>query len=162
MQQLVEREIDGNGGMASTRADDRGKHQRTVKVNIAESPLSWLATRKLIDRRQLEAGERLRADFEAASLGPRITMKWDPAGHCRAARSSGDLHHASIANLSAKKRFDDALRAVGPGLNDIMWRVVCAGEGLATAEKGLGWPSRAGKVVLALALDRLAAHYGLP
>ena len=52
-----------------------------------------------------------------------------------------------------------ALAAVGPGLSDILWRVACEGEGLAEAEKGLGWPVRAGKLVLGLALDRLATHY---
>jgi hypothetical protein len=35
------------------------------------------------------------------------------------------------------------------------------GEGLETAERALGWPSRAGKLVLRLALDRLATHYRL-
>jgi hypothetical protein len=43
----------------------------------------------------------------------------------------------------------------------VLWRIVCAGEGLAAAEKALGWPSRAGKLVLGLALDRLADHYQL-
>ena len=52
--------------------------------------------------------------------------------------------------------------AVGPGLADVLWRVVCAGEGLPVAERALGWPARAGRVVLTLALDRLAAHYRLP
>ena len=41
----------------------------------------------------------------------------------------------------------------------MLWRVVCAGEGLETAERALGWPVRAGKLVLQLALDRLVVHY---
>ncbi len=49
----------------------------------------------------------------------------------------------------------------GPGLADVLWRVVCDGEGMETAEKALGWPARAGRVVLTLALDRLADFYGL-
>ena len=49
--------------------------------------------------------------------------------------------------------------APDPGLSDILWRVVCAGEGMRDAETALGWPARAGKVVLTLALDRLAGYY---
>ena len=56
-------------------------------------------------------------------------------------------------------RFHDAVASAGPGLADILWRVVCAGEGMREAETALGWPARAGKLVLALALDRIADHY---
>ena len=48
---------------------------------------------------------------------------------------------------------------MGAGLSDILWRVACEGEGLSEAEKGLGWPTRAGKLVLGMALDRLAIYY---
>ena len=47
----------------------------------------------------------------------------------------------------------------GSGLADILWRVVCAGESLPAAEKGLSWPVRSGKLVLSLALDRVADFY---
>jgi hypothetical protein len=43
----------------------------------------------------------------------------------------------------------------------VLWRVVCAGEGLEAAEKALGWPKRAGKLVLLMALDRVSDFYGL-
>jgi hypothetical protein len=61
--------------------------------------------------------------------------------------------------IDAKRRFNDALNAAGPGLADILWRIVCAGEGMRDAETALGWPARAGKVVLTLALDRIADYY---
>ena len=64
--------------------------------------------------------------------------------------------------MAARERFDGAIRAAGPGLADILWRVACAGEGLAAAEKALCWPSRAGKLVLTLALDRVADWYRVP
>ena len=56
-------------------------------------------------------------------------------------------------------RFDAAVAEAGPGLADILWRVVCAGEGMREAETALGWPARAGKLVLQIALDRVADYY---
>src|ERR687885_1810244 len=50
---------------------------RSVTVNMAESPLGWLFARGHVSRRQYDAGERLRADWERAQLAPRMTMAWD-------------------------------------------------------------------------------------
>ncbi len=151
-QQLVERGLE-DGRL--TDAPRRGG--RSVRVNMAESPLSWLRARGLIDLRRFEAGERLRADYEKASLGARVTMRWDAAP--RGGR--GPALTPAEAQLAAKRRFDAAVAAAGPGLADVLWRVVCAGEGLPAAEKALGWPARAGRLVLGLALDRVADHYRL-
>ena len=136
----------------------RGGGARRVTVNVAESPLGWLKARGLVDARQFEAGERLRGDYEIASLAPRVTMRWVPRVD---GSGSGDAPDPVMAQIAGKRRFDAAVDAVGPGLNDVLWRVVCAGEKLPMAEKALGWPARAGRVVLSLALDRLAGHYGL-
>lgn len=153
MRELVERRF--ADGRVQAEAPVRGG--RSVTVNLRESPLTWLKSRGHVDARQYEAGERLRADFETASLGARVTMRWDasPRG------GRGEAIDPTLAQIAAKRRFDAAAAAVGPGLRDVLWRVVCANEGLAAAEKGLGWPARAGKLVLGLALDRLADHYGL-
>ena len=152
---LVERSIDL--GIAAGRRDARPA--RSVTVNLAESPLGWLFARGLVTQRQFDAGERLRADWERAQLSPRITMAWDAAPMANGrggAAGTPDLHGAQI---DAKKRFQAAVDAAGPGLADILWRVVCAGEGVRDAETALGWPARAGKLVLTLALDRVAAYY---
>jgi hypothetical protein len=155
MRRLVERAIDGEGRVSASPATGRG---RSVTVNLAESPLAWLAARGLLDARQVEAGERLRADYETAQLAPSVTMRWS-------ARVDGgggtDRLDPATAQIAGKRRFDAAIGAVGPGLADMLWRVVCAGEGLPVAERAMGWPVRAGRVVLTLALDRLAAHYRL-
>ena len=51
-------------------------------VDAAESPLVWLARRKTRDGRpliapeQLQAGERLRAEFTRAQMTPRVTSNW--------------------------------------------------------------------------------------
>jgi len=139
MRELVERGFDARGIVASEHARGRG-HGRTATVNLAESPLGWLRSRRLVDARQFEAGERLRADYERAALAPSVTMRWE-------ARVDGGG--------------GDALDGAGRGLSDVLWRVICAGEGLPVAERGLGWPQRSGRVVLTIALDRLADHYGL-
>lgn len=65
----------------------------------------------------------------------------------------------SGSQIDAKRRFHSAIDAAGPGLSDILWRVVCSGEGMREAETALGWPARAGKLVLTLALDRVADYY---
>lgn len=157
MRELVERSlVDGR-----VQPDAARRGGRSVTVNLRESPLSWLRSRGHVDARQFEAGERLRDDYEMASLGPSVTMRWDTAPRAPGRRGAPDALDPTLAQIAAKRRFDASVAAVGPGLSDILWRVVCAGEGLAAAEKALAWPSRAGKLVLCLALDRLVDHYGL-
>jgi Domain of unknown function (DUF6456) len=138
----------------------RGRPARSVSVNAAESPLGWLRSRGHISDRQLQAGEQLRGDWERAQLAPSVTMRWDAAPVARNRGGSGDWHPME-AQLRAKERFQAAVDAAGPGLSDILWRVVCAGEGMRDAETALGWPARAGKLVLTLALDRVADYYRL-
>jgi hypothetical protein len=139
--------------------DGRGRPFRSVTVNLAESPLGWLHSRGHVSRRQFEAGERLRADWERAQLAPRVTMAWDAAPISRTRGGSAPVIDLNGSQLDAKCRFEDAVAAAGPGLKDILWRVVCAGEGMREAETALGWPARAGKLVLSLALDRVADYY---
>jgi hypothetical protein len=136
-----------------------GAAPRSVTINLAESPLGWLFSRNLVNRRQFEAGERLRSDWERAQLAPRVTMAWDAAPVSRGRGGSAAAPDLNGAQLDAKRRFDAAVAAAGPGLADILWRIVCAGEGMREAETALGWPARAGKLVLTLALDRVADFY---
>ena len=151
--QMVERELTEEGPIRGSGA--KGK-RRTVTVNLAESPLSWLHSRGHIDERLFDAGERLRDDYERAQLSANVTMRWDPVR----VRSTGEQGLSSTERqIAAKARFDGALREAGSGLQDILWRVVCAGEGLPAAEKQLGWPARSGKLVLKLALERVADFY---
>jgi hypothetical protein len=86
-------------------------------------------------------------------------MQWDAPPPGRQARGAPEEATPTMRQLAARRRFDAATQAAGPGLRDILWRVVCAGEGMREAETALGWPARAGKLVLQMALDRLADHY---
>jgi hypothetical protein len=134
--------------------------EREVTVDEGESPLTRLRTRKLIDAVQCEAGERLRRDYTLAQLSPRLGVDLTAPivlGK-RGAQRSDTLTETVLA---AKQRFSLAMRAVGPGLSDLLFDVCCHLAGLEDAERSYGWPSRAGRVVLVIALDRLVLHYGM-
>jgi len=86
-------------------------------------------------------------------------MKWDAPPAEGGARGAPLPNDPSEAQLAAKRRFEAAVAAVESGLGDVLWRIVCAGEGMREAEQALGWPARSGRLVLGLALDRLADFY---
>jgi hypothetical protein len=155
---LLEERTIGDDEAPKSRGTRR-RPARSVTVNLAESPLGWLHSRGLVSQRQFDAGERLRADWERAQLPQRVTMSWDAAPVSGRRGGSGLGIDASGAQIDAKRRFHEAIDAAGPGLADILWRVVCSGEGMREAESALGWPARAGKLVLTLALDRVANYY---
>ncbi len=142
--------------------------RRTAIVNEAESPLRWLASRKdrsgapMLAAFQVEAGERLRTDYQFAGLTARVTASWSPIAQSGA--SCGAPSDAAAMQehiLAARQRVVRALAAVGPELSGILVDVCCHLKGLEEAEKTEGWPQRSGKVVLQMALTRLARHYGL-
>ncbi len=143
----------------------------TTAINPAESPLAWLRRRKdkdgasLISQAQFDAGERLRADFWFAQMTPRVTMSWSAVSPGQRRRKSGMAFRSdadmSDAIASARERVRRALATVGPELAGILIDVCCHLKGLEDAERAAGWPQRSGKVVLQLALTRLARHYGI-
>jgi hypothetical protein len=138
---------------------DEGGEETSVIVNEGESPLGWLHARGAIDHIQLQAGERLRRDYTLAQLEPRVCIDLSAP----VVLGSGHINAAFVSDtaLAAKQRFSKAMSAVGPGLSNLLFDVCCALKGLEAAEKSQGWPRRSGKVVLAIALGRLAAHYGI-
>lgn len=136
-----------------------------VTMDDAESPLAWLARRRgrdgqaLIAPHQFQAGERLRADFTRAQLMPRTTADWSsPISSDRRAAPGGD----SVADgtIAARQRVNAALEAVGPEFSGLLVDLCCFLKGLEDIERARSWPARSAKVVLQLALDRLARHYG--
>ncbi len=134
-----------------------------------ESPLDWLYRRRdkqgrpLLSDHAFKAGERLRADFWFAAMTPRITASWSPVSSERCAQRSapGDGLDMSDNVVAAKQRVRQALAAVGPELSGILIDVCCHEKGIEDSEREVGWPVRSGRIVLQLALERLARHYGL-
>ncbi len=137
-----------------------------AETNEAETTLGWLARRKgvggkpLVSEIQVEAGERLRKDFTLAQLNPRVTADWSMAlGPDGGGRRLRDPAEVTDRALAARERFARAVGAVGVGLSGVLVEVCCNQRGLEEIERGFGWPQRAAKVVLQIALDRLAEHY---
>jgi hypothetical protein len=141
------------------RTDPEGR-ERLLTVNEGESPLGRLKSRGLIDGVQFDAGEKLRRDYTLAGLTPRLGVDLAaPLLTGSRAVPSGQLLTDTV--LAAKQRFAQAMRAAGPGLGDLLFDVCCHGVGLEEAEGARAWPSRSARVVLAIALERLALHYGM-
>jgi hypothetical protein len=155
-----------HGGILPARRVDESGTGRTY-VNEAESPLAWLARRKGPDGRpfistlQLAAGERLRADFTRAGLTPRVTANW--TAPVAQGRRAGGEEAAAFSDLviAAKERFTRTLDAVGPEFAGLLLDICCFLKGLEVIERERRWPPRAARIVLSLALDRLARHYGI-
>jgi hypothetical protein len=135
-----------------------------AKFDESESPLIWLARRKgtdgrpLIDPHHLQAGERLRSDFTLAQMMPRTTANW----HAAVAGRHRDQTSGHITDrvVAAGQRLRLALDAAGPEFSGLLIDVCCFLKKLDIVERERRWPARSAKVVLLLALERLARHYG--
>jgi hypothetical protein len=131
----------------------------TVNVNELESPLARLRFRGQLTPVQYEAGERLRQDFTMAGLMPRLCADLSaPISNSARGAAPAPMTEKLIA---ARQRFRLAMASVGPGLSDLLFDVCCHLKGLEAVEATYEWPVRSAKVVLQIALDRLAAHYGI-
>jgi len=139
-----------------------------ARKNPAESPVGWLFNRRdshgnpLISEAQFRAGERLREDFWFAQMTPSVTQSWSATAANGAGRRAAPGAGVDLADnvVAAGERVRRALSAVGPELAGVLIDVCCHLKGLEAVERGAGWPQRSGKIVLGLALDVLARHYG--
>jgi hypothetical protein len=139
----------------------------SVLVNDGESPLAWLARRKgrdgrtMISPNQFIAGERLRADFTRGHLSPRLTSDWSAPTAGRSRSFAGGAGEMTDLIVASRQRLRLAMEACGPEFSGLLMDVCCFLRGLEQVERERGWPLRSAKIVLQLALDRLARHYGL-
>lgn len=154
-----------HGEIAKVRPEPGGG---SAFASLDESPVATLARRAgrsgkpWLQAHEAAAAERLRRDFEVGQLQPRVTANWSAS--VSDGRRTGDnsgLGDLTDMALGARLRFDRAVGDVGPELAGVLIDVCCFLKGLETVERERQWPARSAKLVLRLALERLARHYGL-
>jgi len=107
-----------------------------------------------------QAASRLMRGFERARLAQRVTMSYDPA------RIGGPRGHSGQAELAdsaadARKRLAELARSLPRDCWSVLFDVCGFDRGLQEVEAERAWPRRSAKLVLRVALDQLAALYGL-
>jgi hypothetical protein len=110
----------------------------------------------------LAAADRLEQMIGRALLSPRLTMSYDGVNSGRRGKG-GSNHAAEMSDTAAEAR--QKLNALARKLPADCWNVafdVCGmGKRLQTIETERSWPRRGAKLVLRVALDLLAAEWGL-
>ncbi|WP_316858069.1 DUF6456 domain-containing protein [uncultured Cohaesibacter sp.] len=159
---------DKSAGQAAAKVQLRS----SVRVKRAESPLQQLASRTRTDGSryltvsQIQAGERLRSDFERGQLAGKTGINWDRLGETagatsRNARVQNSSECLSGGALDARQRFRKAMSHVGEEFADPLIDFCCFLKGLEDIERSRQWPARSAKQILAMGLSCLARHYGL-
>jgi hypothetical protein len=137
------------------------------RMNDAESPLLWLHRRKggdgrpLLDEAGFLAGERFRRDVTQAAMLPSVTTNWSRMESSSGRALPRDPALASDTVIAARERVRAAFRLLGSDMGNFVLDVCAFLVPLQEAEARRSWPPRFGKLVLRMALARLAAHYGL-
>ena len=137
------------------------------RINEAESPLAWLHSRtgadggKLIDDAAFLAGERFRRDVTQAAMLPSVTTNWSRMEATGSRASPHDPALASDAVIAARQRVRAAFQVLGRDMGHFVLDICGFLVPLQQAEMQRSWPARSGKLVLKLALARLASHYGI-
>lgn len=152
-------------GAPTTWSNDRDEDRPVKRYTLAESPLIALARRRdksgkpFLNDDLVAAGERLREDFELAQMGLQDRKIWEQ--YLMQIEDGSTVASPSFRNKKQKAAHDrtrDALRDLGPGLGHAVLRCCCFLEGIETTEKEMDWAARSGKIVLKIALQRLAFH----
>lgn len=146
--------------------DEAGRDIPVVRRSEASPLARWIrpgpdGSVPLLDRAEFEAGERLRADHARSTMSQRLTADWTAPPRSGSGRGPAGPEDAPLAVLAAKDRVMDALAALGPGLDRVVFAACIRETGLTRIEREECWPKRSAKIALKLGLTRLAVHYGM-
>ncbi|MBL1431308.1 MAG: hypothetical protein COA60_007375 [Robiginitomaculum sp.] len=154
--QLEEREVfSDDGGFTA------------VRVNVEASPLLKMYRqrdkfgKRFLSDREFAAGEKLRNDYACSNMGRMSGSNWTGVARDKSVALSVTFADGNINAIDAKRRVMEALAWSGPMLDRVLFSVLLREQGLNSLEMDRHWPSRSAKIVLKIALARLALHYGL-
>jgi Domain of unknown function (DUF6456) len=152
----LHRQGDEPANTASVRADGASVLQRLRRRRDALG-------KPLLTAIQVDAGERLAADFLRGQMMPRVTADWSAIGGTAPKRQGIPGYGVEVreGTSAAQERLRGALACVDPEFADLLINTCCFDIGLEAVEREFGWPKRAGKLMLQVALNQLARHYGL-
>ena len=115
---------------------------------------------KYLTEVHLCAGQKLFAQFIKANLRPNVTMNWENLQSVKQSHHMGVKQDGfSETNYVARRELYESLAHVGQEFAAILVEVCLFGNGLEATEKAMNWPARSAKLLLTMALDRLAEHY---
>jgi hypothetical protein len=134
--------------------------------NLAESPLKMLAHKRgqkepFLDQAQVRAAEQLQHDIMVSGLVAKTTMSWERLQTGRIKEMANTPHSdQSPHRLDCRHRLHRAFETLGPDLSNIALDVCVFLKKLGQIEKERNLPQRSAKVLLKIALERLAVFYG--
>jgi hypothetical protein len=142
-----------------------GRNSEGTPLNLAESPLARLAIAgpdgaAFLSRHQVEAGERVRRFAERAQIQPRVTMSYSAAHTAGGAETNRRADLGDMA-FEARRHLAELYRVLPRECAEVVLDVCGLLKGLQLVETERGWPRRSAKLVLRIALEQLAQHYGL-
>ena len=146
--------------------EPRGHH--CVTLNAATGPLVWLRQRRdkdgapLISDAQFKAGQRFASELQRGALVPGLGNSFAGLGIKVDVSTGHENGSEQITDsvIQARRSVEDATKFLGKDLAAVAVDVCLMEQKLADVERKHGWPVRSAKVVLTIALERLAFHYG--
>jgi hypothetical protein len=152
---IVDRAVmDGDGAARSVRGLDAHSLLRRLASMTDASGAPWLSAC------EIDAANRLRADFDASEIGLVRGSDWTAAPIGSGARGPGSAQEAAMARrCDGRRRLSEALERLAPPLRRVVERVCLHEDGLEVIERAERWPARSAKLALKLGLAQLAAGY---
>lgn len=109
----------------------------------------------------LLAAERFETLVRRAQLAPQLTMSYSAAGGGGRESRGNSVETASDAAAEARLRLSCLAGLLPADCWGVVFDVCGLGKGLQQVETERRWPRRSAKLVLRIALDQLAAQFGL-